>query len=147
MTDTNQRFVRWQGQAMSQLSVVLALLSGLALGGLALSFTLLQQSSFQPKGWYAACFLGALLSLFVTGVTSAAATFTRLLDFRLTARKVRLGDVDEPLTHFGTDASSYGRATWRLLWVASISLAVAIALLTVSLANAYLGRLIYSAWV
>ena len=145
MTDKSERFVRWQGHTMAQMSVVLALLGTLSVGGLGLCFSLLQQASFKPSGGYAAAFLLALLALFIAALSSIAATVTRLLDFRLTARKVRLGEQDEPLTYFGTDATGYGKATWRLFWCTAISLCSAVLLLSIAVAKVYLGGMISAA--
>jgi len=142
MTDKAERFVRWQGHTMAQMSVVLALLGSLSIGGLGLCFSLLQQGSFKPTGCYATAFLLTLVALFIASLSSITATVTRLLDFRLTAQKVRSGDQDEPLTYFGTDATGYGKATWRLFWCAAVSLFIAVVLLSVVITKVYLGSLI-----
>lgn len=76
MADRSERFVRWQGHTMAQMSVVLALLGGIALGGLGLCFSLLQEDSFKPAGSYATVFLLALLALFVAALASIAANVT-----------------------------------------------------------------------
>jgi len=62
--------------------------------------------------------------------------------FRLTARKVREGEQDEPLTFFGTDASGYGKATWRLFWTTVISFAVGVVGAVVVISDAYLRRIV-----
>lgn len=142
MTENKERFVRWQGQAMAQMSVVLALLSSLSIAGLGLSFSLLQQTSFKPTGCYAVLFLLALLAFFVASLAAIVATITRLLDFRLTAQKVRNGEQVDPLTYFGTDATGYGKATWRLFWCTAISPCLAIVLVAIVVAHIYLGGLI-----
>lgn len=138
MADKNDRFIRWQGHTMAQMSVVLALLSTLSIGGLGLSFSLIQQPSFKPVGCYAVAVLFALLCFFVSSLVSIIATVTRLLDFRLTAQKIRNGTQDESLTYFGTDANGYGKATWRLFWVAAVSLFIAVILLTTAVGRVYL---------
>jgi hypothetical protein len=80
----------------------------------------------------------ALLALLVATLSSIAAIVTRLLDFRLTAQKVRFNDSEE-LTQFGTDATGYGKATWRLFWCACTFLCVAVVLLSIVICNIYLG--------
>lgn len=142
MADKSERFVRWQGHTMGQMSVVLALLGSLSIGGLGLCFSLLQQASFKPSGIYAAAFLIALLALFIASLSSIAATVTRLLDFRLTAQKIRRGEQDEPLTYFGADSTGYGKATWRLFWCTAISLCIAVVLLSVVVVKVYLGGML-----
>lgn len=44
MTDT--RYIRWQGLAITQFSVAVALISGLSVAGLGLGLTLLQNKEF-----------------------------------------------------------------------------------------------------
>lgn len=145
MADIEERFIRWQGHTLSQLSITLSLLGGLSVAGLGLSLALLQKDNFKPEGVFAALFLIALASLLVASFSSVAATVTRLLDFRLTAKKVRDGEIDEPLTMFGVTANGWGRATWRLFWCTALSLLVAIAALCISVANVYLGPLLHAA--
>ncbi|MBA3006221.1 MAG: hypothetical protein FP810_06475 [Desulfocapsa sp.] len=145
MADKSERFIRWQGNTMGQMSVVLGLFATLSVGGLGFCFSLLQQSLFKPTGWYAVAFLITLLSFLVASLSGIAATVTRLVDFRLTAQKVRCGELEEPLTFFGTDASGYGKATWRLFWCTSVSLCLAVALLAIVCAKLYLGGLLDAA--
>lgn len=135
---TNERFVRWQSHTMAQLSSVLSLLSGLSVAGLGFLFSLLREKDFLPAGGYALLFLIALAAFFVASATGIAAVIARLIDFRLTARKVRQGDIEEPLTFFGTDASGYGKATWRLFWVLVVSFSVAVLLASVVISHIYL---------
>ena len=141
---SNERFIRWQGNTISQLSTALSLLSGLAVAGLGFLFSLLGEVGFAPTGCYALLFLVALVAFFVAGVVGVAAVITRLLDFRLTARKVREDVTQEPLTFFGTDASGYGRATWRLFWVLASSFAVGVVCSAVVLFRMYLGRIVHA---
>jgi hypothetical protein len=136
------RFVRWQAQTMAQLSIALSLLSGLSIGGLTFLFSLLREKDFLPIGCYAVMFLVALFAFFAAAATGIAAIVTRLLDFRLTTIKVRNGAADEPLTFFGTDASGYGKATWRLLWALVISFSVAVLLATIVVSHVYLKSII-----
>ncbi|MCU0924839.1 MAG: hypothetical protein MUF44_02015 [Hydrogenophaga sp.] len=123
---------------MAQLSTALSLLSGLSVAGLAFLFSLLRENDFSPEGRYATMFLLALAAFLIASTAGIAAVITRLIDFRLTASKVRGGIVEEPLTLFGTNASGYGKATWRLFWVLTISFSVAVLLATVVIASVYL---------
>lgn len=127
---------------MAQLSTALSLFSGLSVAGLGFLFSLMREEDFLPTGCYALLFLVALFAFFVASATGIAAVITRLVDFRLTARKVRNGDINEPLTFFGTDASGYGKATWRLLWVLVVSFSVAVLLASVVIAHVYLKGII-----
>jgi hypothetical protein len=123
---------------MAQLSSALSLLSGLSVAALGFLFSLLREKGFLPTGCYALLFLIALAAFFVASTTGIAAVITRLIDFRLTARKVREGPTEEPLTFFGTDASAYGKATWRLFWVLVVSFSVAVLLASVVISHVYL---------
>lgn len=136
----NERFVRWQGQTISQLSTALALFSGLSVGALGFLFSLLQDTSFKPTGILALLFCIAFLSLLVASISGSAAVVTRLLDFRLTAQKLRKTNND-PLTLFGTDASRYGKATWILFWVLLVSFTIGILLSSVVIGVFYLASI------
>lgn len=136
----NERFVRWQGQTISQLSTALALFSGLSVGGLGFLFSLLRDASFKPTGILALLFLLAILSLLVASTSGSAAVVTRLLDFRLTAQKLRKTN-NEPLTLFGTNASGYGKATWILFWVLLVSFTTGILLSSAVIVTFYLARM------
>lgn len=139
---SNDRFIRWQGQTMAQLSIALSVISGLSIAGLGFSLSLLRQDDFNPSGVYAVLFLVALATSFIASAAGIAALITRLMDFRLTARKVRAGSADEPLTLFGTDASNYGRATWRLFWAMVVCFALSVLCATIVTAGVYLRRII-----
>jgi hypothetical protein len=140
---SDERFIRWQGNTLAQFSTALSLLSGLALAGLGFLFSLLRDPKFAPTGCYAALFLLALAGFFVAAAAGVLAVITRLLDFRLTARKVR-NNPNEPLTIFGTDSSGYGKVTWRLFWVLLISFGVAVVCSVIVLSRVYLGSIVHT---
>jgi hypothetical protein len=135
---SSERFVRWQTQTIAQLSGAFSLFAALSIGGLGFTFSLLGRENFVPVGCYAVAFLLSMVCFFVASACSVAATVTRLLDFRLTAQKVRNDDGFEPITFFGTDANGYGRATWRLFWVMLATFSIGVLLLGAVIANAYL---------
>ena len=142
MTDT--RYIRWQGLAIAQFSVAVALISGLSVAGLGLGLSLLQNKEFllpSPlKPYYAA----SLALLLCAAFLSCAAVVTRTLDFRLTARKVRKDTkptYDKPLTIFWASADGYGRATWCLFWGSCVTFTVGVVLLVVSVGSTYADRL------
>ena len=140
---SSERFIRWQANTMAQLSATLSLLAGLALGGLGFLFALARDQSFTPTGINAVLFLVAIGAFFVAAVAGITAFVTRLLDFRLTARKTKSGGtVAEPLTMFGTEASAFGRLTWFLFWILLIAMAIAVTCSTIVLSCTYLGRIV-----
>lgn len=138
----NERFIRWQRNTIAQLSAAVSLLSALAVAGLGFLFSLLRTQDFVPTGCYPVLFLISLAAFFVASTCGIAAVITRLIDFRFTAQKVRSGSVEEPLTFFGTDASGYGKATWRLFWTLVISFSVGVLLAAVVISHVYLKGII-----
>lgn len=134
--------MRWQGQTIKQLSTAFTVVSGLSLGGLGLCLSLLQKDTFSPKGCYAISFLVAIGCFILASAFSIGAIITRLLDFRLTAQKVRKGEIEEPLTYFGSDANDYSKATWRLFWLMVVCFSTAVAGTVIVIVHVYLGRII-----
>jgi hypothetical protein len=141
----DDRYNRWQGLGIAQLSVAVALISGLSVAGLGVGVTLLQHEKFLLllSACFRYAFAAALLLLFVAALLSFGAVITRLLDFRLTARKVRRDkrpDYDKSLTIFCFDPDAYGRVTWGLFWASCVSFAVGAILLFISIWVAYANR-------
>jgi hypothetical protein len=132
---TDDRYNRWQGLGIAQLSIAIALISSLSVAGLGAGLSLLQNKEYllaAPKY----LFLASLLFLFIALLTSFGAIITRLLDFRLTARKVRTAmkqAYDKPLTIFWLDSDSYGNLTWGLFWVSCFTFLLGVVLLVVSI--------------
>src|SRR5437868_4638140 len=87
MADT--RYNRWQGLAIAQLSVAVALISGLSISALAVAFSLLQNKDFTPGGKIKLTFILSFPLLLLAAFSSSGAIISRTLDFRLTALKVR----------------------------------------------------------
>ena len=109
------KYIRWQGLAITQLTVAVSVVSGLSVAGLGLGVSLLSKGLVNPG---VLIFL-AMGFLCTSAFCNYAAVVTRLLDFRLTARKVRKDSTpnyDKPLVIFWRDKDEYGRATWRLFW-------------------------------
>jgi hypothetical protein len=138
----DDRYNRWQGLATAQLSVAVALISGLSVAGLGAGLSLLQNEHFMQSVPLKSVFAWSLLLLIFAAFLSCGAVVTRLLDFRLTARKVRKDknpDYVRPLTMFWLGANAYGRATWGLFWTSCISFLLGTALLVTSIAATYAG--------
>lgn len=139
----DDRYNRWQGLGIAQLSVAIALISGLSVAGLGVGLSLLQKNEFllvAPK----CVFVASLLLLLIAVLLSCGTVITRLLDFRLTARKVRKDmkpNYDKPLTIFWLGPDGYGRATWGFFWCSCLTFLVGMVLLVVSIGVAYADRL------
>ena len=141
----DDRYNRWQGLGIAQLSVAIALISGLSVAGLGVGLVLLQNTAFQSSTHFKYVFTASLLFLFIAAFLSCAAVITRLLDFRLTARKVRKRaekNYDKPLTMFWIGPDAYGRATWGLFWTSCVLFAVGSILLVISVGGVYADRLL-----
>lgn len=134
-----EKYIRWQGLAVTQLSVAVALLTGLSIAGIGAGLSLLQKPDFILIGTFKAAFAISLLLLVVTAFCSCGAVLTRLLDFRLTARKVRR---KSSVKIFRRDSDAYGGATWRLFWASCVSFITGASLLVASVGSAYINRLL-----
>ena len=135
-----QRYSRWQGLAIAQLTVAVALISGLSVAGLGLGMSLLQNKEFMQVQPYKLAFGCSMLLLLLAALFSCSAVITRLLDFRLTARKVRKDrnpKYDRPLTIFWLGPEPYSRATWGLFWACCLSFAVGAVVLVTCIGAAY----------
>ena len=142
MADTP--YNRWQGLAIAQLSVAIALISGLSVAGLGAGLSLLQNDKFMLIGCWQWVFFSSQILFVITAFLSCAGLITRVLDFRLTARvtrKKQRPDYDRPLKIFGCDSDDYGRATWRLFWSSCVLFVLGAVLLIVSVGAAYTVRL------
>src|ERR1022692_3686689 len=80
MSDTP--YNRWQALAMAQLSVAIALISGLSIAGLGAGLSLLQSDKYPFIGWWKCAFLLSQLFLVSASFLSCGAVITRTLDFQ-----------------------------------------------------------------
>lgn len=131
---------------MAQLSIAIALISGLSIAGLGAGLSLLQSDKYPFIGCWKCAFLLSQLFLVISSFLSCGAAITRTLDFRLTARKARSRKkkqpaYNRPLSIFCCDANGLGRWTWRLFWPSCVCLALGAALLIISIGVAYADRL------
>jgi hypothetical protein len=141
----NERYIRWQGLGIAQLSVAVALVSGFSVAGLGAALSLLQSATFQLSGPFSCSFVFSLFLLLAASFCSIGAVITRLLDFRLTARKVRKDtdpNYDKPLILFRCNSEQYGCATWRLFWASCLCFVIAAFLFVASVVSAYAHRLL-----
>lgn len=136
----NHRYIRWQGLAIAQLSVAVALISGLSVSALALGMSLLQNAEFVPPGTFRVVFAWSFPLLLLAAVSSCGAVVSRLLDFRLTARKIRKKqnpDYSRSLTLFWLGPEKYSRLTWFLFWLGCLAFLAGVVLLFTSIWAAY----------
>src|SRR3990172_8504257 len=138
------RYVRWQGLAIAQLSFAINLFLGLSVGSLGFVVSLLREGTFTPSPCYTVVFLSASVLLCFATVCGVGAVVTRLLDFRLTAGKIRrtqTGGYSETTVEVYSDTEALGNATWRLFWSLAGCFSLGVAGLVVSVFSVYGGRL------
>lgn len=127
--EKGERYVRWNGYTMAQFTVVLALLSGLSVSALGAGITLLQRSPVFVHGGHGSAFVIGMVCFVAVILLTLLAAISRLLDFRLTARKVR-GRLDR--TMFGWDDKQFGKISWFLFWMAAAAFGVGTSLFAFS---------------
>lgn len=135
------RYVRWQGLAIGQLSFAINLLLGLSVGSLGFAVALVRDSDFVPSKCYAIVFLVASGLLGIAVACGIGAVVTRLLDFRFTAKKVRKAKTGD-VAGLYSDVKALGNATWRLFYVLVGCFFLGIAGLVISVFSVYGGRFI-----
>ena len=139
----DERYSRWQGLAIAQLSVAVALVSGVSVSALATAVSFLKNKDFVPAGAFSATFVYSFPLLLLAAISSASAVVSRLLDFRLTARKVRKNekkDYPRSLTIFWLDPETYGHFTWLFFCASYVALLAGIALIFISVWARYACR-------
>lgn len=124
----NTRFIRWQSVAITQFTVVIALLSTLAISMLAGGAFLALHEGFPNPGTHGLALGLSMLMLVAVVFLCVLSTVSRMLDFRLTARKTR-GRLD--LKIFSLNKDQFGKLSWLLFW-AALSLFLAGGLLFVA---------------
>ncbi len=136
----SQRYNRWQGLAIAQTSVAVALLSALSVAGLGTALSLLQNKAFVAALQCKFAFALSFVLFFTCAISCCLVVITRLMDFRLTARTVRKRsnlEYKKSLTIFWLTSDKYGKLTWFFFWCACLSLALASAALAMAGSSAY----------
>ncbi len=136
----SDRFIRWQGYAIAQLTFAVNLFLGLSVGSFAFAIALVRDDSFRIVGCYKTIFLVSFVALAISIVVGCGAVVSRVLDFRYTARKVRADDKADPNDESGIydhRKKFLGRLTWRLFWLQLITLAIGLTALTLTLLSKY----------
>ena len=109
----SERFVRWQGYTIQQLSFTVNLFVGFAVASLAYIISLkvnhpeLEFNHVVP-----------IVSWSFSALFGVIATLSRLYDFRYTASRIRHGDDNKDLTE------DLGDLTWYMLWLQILAYAL-----------------------
>lgn len=142
---TNPRYNRWQGLAINQLSVSIALISGLSLSGLGACLSLLQSDKFQLADNIKPYFLAAFISFLISIISGCCAVISRSIDFRLTARKIR-NETHQArkriTTLFWLNAEQYGKFSWFIFWISCLALLIGCTTISISVLLAFHDKLI-----
>lgn len=138
---SNSRYNRWQGLAMTQFSVSIALVSGLSVSGIGVALSQRNQAAvLESHNHIRLMLLLAVIAFLCAIILSLSATISRTLDFRLTARKIR-SESDEnyskPLMLFRCDSDDFGGMSWKFFWGSVICFALGTLFLSL-----YLGSLL-----
>ena len=137
---SNDKFVRWQGYSISQLTFALNLFLALSVGALAFGLKLLNDEKVLITGCSKYAFSLGLIAVIFSIILGCAAVISRLMDFRFTARKVRSDDKHDPDEESGVykhRAACLGRLTWRLFWAELSTFAIGLVGLMIGLFSAY----------
>ena len=138
-----ERFVRWQGYTMGQLTFVLNMFFGLSVAALAFAFSLIKDKEFIISSFPKLLFQVGVISLCVAVFVSCAAVISRLFDYRYTAQKIRADEKEEgeESAVFKYKSSMLGRLTWRLFWVQVVTMSLGLLGVVVGVLSAYGNRI------
>jgi len=139
----SERFVRWQGYSMGQLTFALNMFFGLSVGALAFAFSLVRDKEWVLTGCPKLVFQIGLVSLCLAVFASCAAVISRLFDYRYTAQKVRADEKEEgeESAIFKYKSSMLGRLTWRLFWAQVLTLGLGLVGLITGVLSGFGGRI------
>jgi hypothetical protein len=115
----DEKFIRWQGIAITQLSYSINLILTFAVAAIGFSVSLLLNENFKPTSYQAYAILISLLLLLISGALGIWCTINRLRDFRATAKITNLkrkeGNEVE-LSVLRALTMKLGKKTWGIFW-------------------------------
>lgn len=133
----DDRFKRWQKEALDQLGYALNLVLTLTVAALGYCFALLKDKDF-ILGASAKCpMIASLTALSVSAVCGLVCVIVRLWNVRGTARRAR----QHPDAPTKEALDRLGHVTWGLFYAQSITFAVGVAALGTTLLLTYGGKL------
>jgi hypothetical protein len=121
-----ERFIRWQAITIAQFSLTLAFISALALTIMGADFVLILRVGPTLRLNEKSTIVWPILLLSCIPVFTALALTTRLMDFRLTMRKLsnklasNRGEPKKAETFLTLDKDAYGKISWWvffLIWI------------------------------
>ena len=136
----SEKFIRWQGYTIEQLTFALNLFLGLSVGSLAFGISLIRDETFVLSGCSKTIFKVGLVALAASIVLGCTAVVSRLFDFRNTAAKIRADekdDLDSPAGVYKYRYKIFGKLTWWLFWLELLSFTTGLVGLIVGLFARY----------
>ena len=119
MNETDEKFVRWQGITISQLSYSINLILTFSVAAIGFGVTLLLNDNFKPTSSQSCIFSISMLLLLASGAFGIWCTINRLRDFRATAKITNLKRKDgnkDKLSELRTLSNKLGKKTWGIFW-------------------------------
>ncbi len=141
---SNEKYIRWQGITLNQVTFVINLLLGLATATLGFSVSLLKDEKFIPAGKVKCLFTFALLSQLISLLFGIIAVISRTLDFRYTARIARITkkfEERESVKSTRLRVKRLGKTTWFSFWVQISSFLLGVLSLIISILIIYSDKL------
>ena len=144
-TDDTERYNRWQGFRIGQLTLCISLFLTFSIATLGFCINLLVQPAFAISECYAKVFFVFSISIGLLSLSSGSiACLTRLADFRATAQVARhRGDPSkaEALSRWRTRYQMMENWTWRLFNFQLLSFGLQVIFLMLTLSITYWRRL------
>ena len=136
--DKNEKFIRWQGITITQLSYSINLILTFSVAALGFGVSLLLSDNFKPTTCQAYVYFSSLFLLVVSGAFGIWCTINRLRDFRATAKICNLKRKDEnnsELPGLRDLTNKLGNKTWGIFWwqIGTFSAGILILVLSVAI--------------
>src|ERR1700733_6944520 len=134
-TDLRERHRRYESLRKEQLGFTINLTFGLATAGTGFCAALIvnKDSIFNCPG---TCVFLTATMIFVLAIGFGLfANYTRLKDFRLTAKtlKLKIEELKNKISEYDSDTKCLGKWTWRLFYAQQWAFGIAVIMLTVAL--------------
>ncbi|WP_198263133.1 hypothetical protein [sulfur-oxidizing endosymbiont of Gigantopelta aegis] len=118
-SNNDEKFIRWQGITISQLSYSINLILTFSVAAIGFSVSLLISENFKPTSCQAYAFFLSLLLLLASGALGIWCTINRLRDFRAIAKITNLKRKDgneSELADLRELTKKLGKKTWGIFW-------------------------------
>jgi len=135
----DEKFIRWQGITITQLSYSINLILTFSVAAIGFSVSLLLNENFKPTSCQAYAFFLSLMLLLASGAIGIWCTINRQRDFRATAKITNLkrkeGHESE-LAELRALTNKLGKKTWGIFWwqIGTFSAGIFVLVLSVAFA-------------